>query len=137
MSAQPDYDYAEAATAWNPVDAALTAAAGERFLPAPAAQHLPAVRPELLPEPVLAAASLPHDPWPARLVSAGVFVGLAGGGVFLAGQGVRAAGPYLWALAAALGALAGLVALLKSRTAGGSGNTTVVVERSHHVRIGR
>ena len=132
-----DRDYSPVLDDWNPVDAALAVTVGERLLPAPVAQHLPAVRPELLPEPVAAAASLPHDPWPARLVSAGVFVGLAGGGVFLAGQGVRAAGPYLWALAAALGALAGLVALLKSRTAGGSGNTTVVVERSHHVRIGR
>jgi peptidoglycan/LPS O-acetylase OafA/YrhL len=130
-----DRDYSPVLDDWNPVDAALSAAVGERLLPTPVAQRPPAVRPELLPEPVAAAASLPHDPWPARLVSAGIFVGLAGGGVFLAGQGVRAAGPYLWALAAALGALAGLVALLKSRGASGSAGTTVHVERSRNVRI--
>jgi hypothetical protein len=126
-----DYAPAEPVTDWLPVDDALR----DRLLPAPAIQRLPAVRPELPPGPEAAAASLPHDPWPARLVSAGVFVGLAGGGVWLAGQGVRAAGPYLWALAAALGALAGLVALLKSRGASGAGGTTVHVERSRNVRI--
>jgi len=125
-----DYAPAEPVTDWLPVDDALR----DRLLPAPLTLRLPTV---ITPthEPVAAPGPLPHDPWPARLVSAGVFVGLAGGGVWLAGQGVRAAGPYLWALAAALGALAGLVALLKSRGASGPGGATVHVERSRNVRI--
>jgi hypothetical protein len=127
-------DYAEPALDdWNPVADALATPMHHRFLPATVEQQLPAVRPV---EPAVVPAGRPHDPWPARLVSAGAFVGLSGGGVWLAGQGVRDAGPYLWALAA-LGALAALIALIKSRGAGGTGGTTITVERSHHVRIGR
>ena len=131
MSSHDTSPYTEPAATWNPVAEAMN----HCFLPAPfEPAPLPAVRePEQLPEPV----GRPYDPWPARLVSAGACVALSGGGVWLAGTGVRAAGPYLWALAAALGALAGLIALLKSHGAGDSGNTTITVERSHHVRIGR
>jgi hypothetical protein len=128
-------DYAEPALDdWNPVADALATPMHHRFLPATVEQQLPAVQPV---EPAVVPAGRPHDPWPARLVSAGAFVGLSGGGVWLAGQGVRDAGPYLWALAAALGSLAALIALIKSRGAGGTGGTTITVERSHHVRIGR
>ena len=126
-----EYDIREPALdEWLPVDDALQ----RRLLPALAKQYLPAAPlVQAVPDPVV----IGYDPWPARLVAAGAFVALSGGGVWLAGTGVRAAGPYLWALAAALGALAGLIALIKSHGASGSGNTTITVERSHHVRIGR
>jgi hypothetical protein len=126
-----EYDIREPALdEWLPVDDALQ----QRLLPVLAKQYLPVAPPvEAVPDPVV----IRYDPWPARLVAAGAFVALSGGGVWLAGTGVRAAGPYLWALAAALGALAGLIALIKSHGAGNSGNTTITVERSRNVRIGR
>jgi hypothetical protein len=122
----------QAEDVWLPVDDALSgrvlAVREEQQLPALVTQPAP-LEGQLIPSrPV-------YDPWPARLLGAGGCVALSGGGVWLAGEGIRAAGPYLLGLAFALGALAGLIALIKSNGSGGSGNSTITVEGSHHVTI--